>query len=153
MDSTPREWSIVLISDSEGPKWRETKEDEGYEDVDIAQIILKFLLEKIKIKGRLWAMQTNLKQSSQVFHTAVATLQSDMSHELFTGSSQELQQVMETPAFECMLQAVHLLSERKKISELEAARELIKTFKKIDRLWTQHVLSGTNAVQPENNLN
>jgi len=49
----------------------------------------------------------------------------------------ELEAVMASPAYQCLLDAVQRLSIEKGIDENEASRELVKTFKKLDTLWNK----------------
>jgi LPS sulfotransferase NodH len=48
---------------------------------------------------------------------------------------------METPAFGSILQSIQLLAGEQGISEIEAAREVIRTFRKMDQLWTEYLVA------------
>jgi hypothetical protein len=74
---------------------------------------------------------------NQIFNTALVS-----SHgEAKPDSANELHALMESPGFGAILQAIQLLAGEQGTSEIEAARELIRTFRKMDRLWTDYLVS------------
>ena len=74
---------------------------------------------------------------NQIFNTALVA-----SHmESRPDSAAEIQKLMEQPAFGAILNATQLLAGEQGVSEIEAARELISTFRKLDRLWGEFLVS------------
>jgi hypothetical protein len=72
--------------------------------------------------------------------------------------STELVQLMETPAFRAFLQALRTLAATEGLTEKRAAEQLIQTFRRLDRLWTDYVLhegvdrlrGGSQPTHPSN---
>lgn len=54
--------------------------------------------------------------------------------------SSELYALVESPEYQALLQASQLLSKQQGLSPREAAEKLIKTFRKLDRLWGEYLL-------------
>jgi hypothetical protein len=76
-----------------------------------------------------------LDELARVFNTAIVSTQVDESRD-FSG---ELYRLVETAPFRAILQAVRQLSRSQGIPERQAAEQLIQTFRKMDRLWTDYV--------------
>lgn len=74
---------------------------------------------------------------NQIFNTALVSSRSDTNPH----TSTEIHKLMETPAFRAILQATQLLAGDQGISEIEAAREIIRTFRKMDLLWTEYLVA------------
>ena len=74
---------------------------------------------------------------NQIFNTALVSSRSDTNP--YTAA--EIHKLMETPAFRGILHATQLLAGDQGISEIEAAREIIRTFRKMDQLWTEYLVS------------
>jgi hypothetical protein len=71
---------------------------------------------------------------TRIFNTALIATRSesrDFSAELFA--------LVETPAFQCVLESVRTLAKRENISEREAAETVIQTFRNVDRLWGEYI--------------
>lgn len=79
----------------------------------------------------------NRERLTQVFNSALVTTRS----EEINSSTAELYQLIEQSAFGAILSAIQTYASEKGVSEVEAAREVIKTFRKIDSIWTQFLLS------------
>jgi len=56
------------------------------------------------------------------------------------GTQKDLTQLIESPAYQSLLDAVQLLARRQGISELDAAQMMIKTFREIDSIWSSFVV-------------
>ena len=52
-------------------------------------------------------------------------------------------QTIDEPAFGAILNAIQGYSNEKQISEIEAAREILRVFRKIDALWNQHLIQSS----------
>lgn len=72
---------------------------------------------------------------SRVFNTALVSTRTSSSMNL----SDEVYQVMKSPAFGAILSAVRQLSQEQGLTEQRAAEEVIRTFRKIDTLWSDFV--------------
>lgn len=74
---------------------------------------------------------------NQIFNTALVS-----SHgEAKPDSAGEIHSLMESSAFRAILQAIQLLAGEQGVSEIEAAHEFIRTFRRMDRLWTDYLVS------------
>lgn len=74
---------------------------------------------------------------NQIFNTALVSSHSETKPD----SANEIHSLMESPGFGAILQSIQLLAGEQGISEMEAARELIRTFRQMDRLWTDYLIS------------
>ncbi|GEM_PF-1704000 len=74
---------------------------------------------------------------NQIFNTALVSSHSEAKAE----SANEIHALMESPGFTAILSSIQLLAGDQGISEIEAARELIRTFRQMDRLWTEYLVS------------
>lgn len=74
---------------------------------------------------------------NQIFNTALVSSRADSQPH----SVGEIQTLMNTPAFGSILQSIQLLAGEQGISEIEAAREIIRTFRKMDLLWTEYLVA------------
>lgn len=79
----------------------------------------------------------NRERLTQVFNSALVTTRS----EEISSSTAELYRLIEQSAFGAILNSIQTHATEKGISEVEAAREVIQTFRKIDSIWTQFLLS------------
>jgi hypothetical protein len=52
----------------------------------------------------------------------------------------ELAEISKTPAYQAIMQAALQLAQTQNISELEAAEQIITTFRKMDDVWKNYVL-------------
>ena len=74
---------------------------------------------------------------NQIFNTALVASHSETTLD----SAGEIHRLMESPAFGSILRSVQLLAQERGISEMDAAREIVRTFRKMDRLWTDYLVS------------
>lgn len=74
---------------------------------------------------------------NQIFNTALVSSHSEEK----PNSVNELHTFMESPSFGAILQSIQLLAGEQGISEIEAARDLIRTFRSMDRLWTDYLIA------------
>src|SRR5665647_1806996 len=74
---------------------------------------------------------------NQIFNTALVSSHSEAKPD----SAAEIHTLMESPGFGAVLQSIQLLAGDQGISEIEAARELIRTFRRMDRLWMDYLVS------------
>lgn len=60
----------------------------------------------------------------------------------------ELHALMETPAFQAMMNSVRHLARSEGISEREAAELLVQTFRKVDQIWADYIYQeGVNRLR------
>ncbi|RYZ84559.1 MAG: hypothetical protein EOP04_17780 [Proteobacteria bacterium] len=76
------------------------------------------------------------EQWSQIFNTALISSRVEPSK----ASSTEIFTLMQEPAFQTLLSAIHQYAESKSIPESQAAQEVIQVFRRIDHLWTEVLL-------------
>jgi hypothetical protein len=74
---------------------------------------------------------------NQIFNTALVSSYSEADR----GTATEIQTLMSSPGFGAILQSIQLLAGEQGISEMDAAQELIRTFRRMDRLWTDYLIS------------
>jgi hypothetical protein len=74
---------------------------------------------------------------NQIFNTALVSSHSEAKPD----SAGEIHALMESPGFSAILQSIQLLAGEQGVSEIEAARELIRTFRRMDRLWTDYLVA------------
>jgi hypothetical protein len=74
---------------------------------------------------------------NQIFNTALVSSHTESRPD----TASEIRKLMEMPAFGASLNATQLLAGEQGVSEIEAARELISTFRKLDRLWGEFLVS------------
>ena len=79
----------------------------------------------------------NRERLAQVFNSALVTTRSEEN----TQSTAELYRLMDQSSFTAILNSIQSFASDKGISEVEAAREVIQTFRKIDQIWTQFLLA------------
>ena len=79
--------------------------------------------------------QDQMDDLSRIFNTALVATRTPSSASL----SDEVYQMMNSPAFRSILVAVRQLSVEQGITEQSAAEEVIRTFRKIDTLWSEFV--------------
>ena len=86
------------------------------------------------------ASAANASQASQdelirVFNTAIVATQAGSQRD-FSG---EIFELIENPAFRAILGAVRQFSRMQGVNERQAAEQIITTFRKMDRVWTDYV--------------
>ena len=69
---------------------------------------------------------------TQVFNTALITTRVESTR----SSGSELYSLLQTPAFNAILSSIRELASAKGASELEAAKEIISLFRRLDEVWT-----------------
>ena len=74
-------------------------------------------------------------QMARVFNTAMIATQAEENAEF----SNELFQLMKSPAFQAILRAARDLSRAEGLPEKDAAETIIATFRKLDALWSKYV--------------
>ena len=84
------------------------------------------------------ASQTTASKESaaRIFNTAIVTSR-PLGQKDF---SAEIGKILESPAFQCILGSVQSYAEQQGISELAAAEEVIRAFRRIDQFWTEYLL-------------
>lgn len=76
------------------------------------------------------------KRFTKVLNTAVVSTRVETPRNL----SQELKEVMQSPAFRAILKATRDLSQHQAISENDAAEQIIRTFRRLDELWGEYLV-------------
>lgn len=80
---------------------------------------------------------------SQVFNTALVHSRVDQSDD-----PKELFKLMERPAFAAILNCLQSYAREQGISEIDSAKEIIRTFRKIDQIWTSYLIQeGTERMK------
>jgi len=74
---------------------------------------------------------------NQLFNTALVSTRSEQQLE----SANEIHRLMGEPAFAAILQSIQLLAGEQGNSEMEAARDIIRTFRRMDQLWTEYLVA------------
>lgn len=72
---------------------------------------------------------------SKVLHSALVGTRTTESSDATT----ELMQLMETQAYRMLLQSIRMLSRQQGISERQAAEQMVRTFRRIDEIWSDLV--------------
>jgi hypothetical protein len=89
----------------------------------------------------------SVDEMARIFNTAVVSTRTQESKDI----SGELYALMETPAFGAILSAARQLATRQGISELQAAEQLIQTFRKLDQIWDGYVFQeGVTRLRGQN---
>ena len=73
---------------------------------------------------------------TQIFNTALVSTHSEESRD----SASALYKLMEERAFGAILQTIQSYAKEDGISEVESAREIIRTFRKIDQIWRDYLI-------------
>ena len=81
------------------------------------------------------ASQTSQDELIRVFNTALVATQAGSQRD-FSG---EIFELIENPAFRAILGAVRQFSRMQGVTERQAAEQIITTFRKMDRVWTDYV--------------
>jgi hypothetical protein len=74
----------------------------------------------------------DIEHWTQVFNTALISTRVENAR----ASSSELYTLIQEPAFNALLSSIQLLATTKGVSELDAAKEMIQVFRKIDQVWS-----------------
>ena len=80
-----------------------------------------------RLDGRL-----DIEHWTQVFNTALISTRVENAR----ASSSELYSLLQEPAFNALLNSIQALAATKGVSELEAAKEMIQVFRKLDQVWS-----------------
>jgi len=72
---------------------------------------------------------------TRIFNTALISTRTESSRDF----SAELFSLVETPAFRSILDSVRTLALREGKSERDAAEEIIRAFRNVDRLWGEYI--------------
>lgn len=78
---------------------------------------------------------SNSDELIRVFNTALVGTQAGQSRDF----SNEIFELMENPAFRAILGAVRQHARLQGLSERQAAEQIITTFRKMDRVWSEYV--------------
>lgn len=81
------------------------------------------------------SLQNQVEELSRIFNTAIVATRAPASSSL----TDEVYQLMESPAFRAILMAVKQHATDQGVTEQAAAEEVIRTFRKIDTLWSEYV--------------
>jgi len=73
---------------------------------------------------------------NQIFNTALVNTRAEEQTEV----TEELYRLMERPAFVSILKAIQNLATEQGSSETDAARDVIRTFRRIDRIWSEYLI-------------
>ena len=76
-----------------------------------------------------------LEELSRVFNTAVLSSRENEMRDF----SSELYQLMQSRAFKSILFAIRQSARENNLTEKEAAEEIISTFRKVDRIWSEYL--------------
>lgn len=80
---------------------------------------------------------------TQVFNTALVHSRVDTSDD-----PKELFKLMERPAFAAILACLQDYAKAQGLSEIDSAKEIIRTFRKIDQIWTSYLIQeGTERLK------
>jgi hypothetical protein len=74
-------------------------------------------------------------QLIRILNTAIISTRVEASPDL----SREIYDLVKTPGFQAILQATRLLSEKEGLSTKDACEIVIKTFRKLDQIWSDYV--------------
>lgn len=83
----------------------------------------------------LRSTQSSNEEISRIFNSALVATQVRESH----NPASELQQLMGSSAFHAIMNAVRQVARTEGISERQAAEQLIRTFRKMDQIWSDYV--------------
>jgi hypothetical protein len=72
---------------------------------------------------------------ARVFNTAVVSTRNEEARDF----SNELFSLVQTPAYEAILSAVRTLAQTQALTELQAAEQVIQTFRKLDLVWNGYI--------------
>lgn len=78
---------------------------------------------------------THVDDLVRLFNTALVSSRVDGVRDF----SAELAQLVESPAFRCILASARQLSKMQSISEREAAEQIIRAFRKAERIWDDYL--------------
>jgi hypothetical protein len=88
----------------------------------------------IKNEGEFNSRDTaNYSALGRVFHTAMVNSKLPASSGC---SADTIEEIVQTQAFRSILESIHALAERRQMSADAAALEIIRSFQKIDQLWS-----------------
>lgn len=79
---------------------------------------------------------STVDELTRIFNTALVSSRVEEIRDY----SAELYKLMDTPAFETILNSVRTLARQQCLSDRDAAELIIQTFRKLDRVWTEYVL-------------
>lgn len=90
-------------------------------------------------KPHSMASWTNLSEREwlQIFNTAL--LQTKLEFNRPFGPT-DITALIQSPAIQALIVGISYFADTKSITPLEAARELIRSFRKLDQLWTEQLL-------------
>ncbi len=77
----------------------------------------------------------NVEETVRLFNSALIRTAADPTQDF----SSDLLRIVETPAFRSLLSAVRTLAQSERIAESEAAEQLVRTFRDLDKVWRSYV--------------
>lgn len=84
---------------------------------------------------------------ARVFNTALVATRAGGARDFST----ELFALLQSPAFHSILSAVRLFAKTQGLPETDAATQIIETFRKVDRIWSEYVFQeGVDRLQSQN---
>lgn len=83
----------------------------------------------------LRSTQSTHEEISRIFNSALVATQVRENQ----SPALELQQLMGSPAFHAIMNAVRQVARTEGISERQAAEQIIRTFRKMDQIWSDYV--------------
>lgn len=88
-----------------------------------------------------------MERLARCFNTALISTRAESR----SGFSEELHDLIQSPAFQQILQATRRLAQQQNIGEAEAASELVRAFRKADKIWSDYVyLEGLDRLRQNN---
>jgi hypothetical protein len=78
---------------------------------------------------------TSLSDMTRIFNTALIATKAEAARDF----SSELYTLVESPGFSSIVEAIRTLARTQNINEREAAETIIRTFRKLDQLWSEYV--------------
>ena len=89
----------------------------------------------------------SVDELTKIFNTAVVSSRANANRDF----SNELYNLVDSPSFEAILHGIRHLSNSQGVSERQAAEQIVKTFRKLDQVWTDYIFQeGVDRVQPAN---
>lgn len=92
------------------------------------------------------------EQAKAINSAFVSTIEETLQFSNAQTSTHELSTLMKTPAFEAILRATQDLSVSQNISEQEAALQVVRTFRRVEKVWNDYVLQiGYQSIRDKMN--
>ncbi len=85
------------------------------------------------------ANQVDVSQTARVFNSAILSTKASRIREGQAHSTPTLREVLASPGYQALLNAVRAHARAQGINEKDAAEDLIETFRSLDALWFESV--------------